>query len=349
MVGEDGNEITDEEGNTIKIKEDVHVGDVCYRVMDPACFYPEKKDYWQDVEHVTEVEYINIETLKAMYPEKELKISNRSAARFDPEGMQEVKLQDDIAVMTLWHRPTRLMKDGAKIVYTEDQILEVTTFPYKHGKLPFIKLGDIDVPGELFSRSFIHVIKQAQRHFNNLASSVARNHGLASAPKWIMPKGACKVQSLNNDITVVEYAGPVPPQLVQTNPTGSEIFGYMDKLETYIQKLSAVHGVSRGAPPAGIKAGVALQFLDEQESERESNGVAKRHWVIKETARMTLSLMGQYYKDTDGRLIKVLGKDNGYEIESFKMADFSTGYDVRIQNASACPKERAPEPRQLST
>jgi hypothetical protein len=37
------------------------------------------------------------------------------------------------------------------------------------------------------------------------------------------------------------------------------------KLENYIGKMSGVYGVSRGEPPVGVTASVAMQFLDEQE------------------------------------------------------------------------------------
>ena len=31
--------------------------------------------------------------------------------------------------------------------------------------------------------------------------------------KWVMPRGACKIESLGNDNTIVQYQGPVPPQM----------------------------------------------------------------------------------------------------------------------------------------
>jgi hypothetical protein len=146
---------------------------------------------------------------------------------------------------------------------------------------------------------------------------------------------------LGNDATIVEYAGGVPPRLEQLSPTSPEIFNYMDKLEMYIQKISGVHGISRGTPPPGIRAGVALQFLDEQEAERENNGVSKRNSAIREAAKQTIALMGQHYKDEDGRLVRLLGKDNTYYIRSFRRADFSKIYDVRIQNSSALPDQKS--------
>jgi hypothetical protein len=47
--------------------------------------------------------------------------------------------------------------------------------------------------------------------------------------------------------------------------------------------------------------------------------------------------MKQFYKDTDGRMIRTLGKNNEYLIKSFKKADFTSVEDVKLQNASALP------------
>jgi hypothetical protein len=336
-----GEAITTEKGERVKLKEWVKIGEIEYEILDPAKIFPEKKDKWEDVDHVTEITYVNIDELKAMYPNKEKDIKKRTGTRFDPEGMEEVNLRNEVPVRILWHKQTRFLPQGAKIVYTEDAILEVDDLPFKHGCLPFLRMSDIDVPTELHGRSFISVIKQLQRHYNNLASGVARNHGLASAPKWVMPAGAAKISSLNNEVTIIEYKGGVPPTLQSMNPTGVEIFNYMEKLEQNIEKLSGVHGISRGTPPPGIRAGVALQFLDEQEAERENNRVAKRNRFIIDIAKMTLSLMSQYYKKEDGRLLKIVGKDNEYAVESFEVADFDNGYDVQILNSSALPDSKA--------
>ena len=336
-----GVSIHDEDGEKVNIKESVKIGDVAYKVTYPdRVFFNLSARCWDEATDVTEIEYRAIDEVKADYPKNEREIKLNSGTRFDYESLEERKLKTEIGVMEYWHRPTKYLPRGKKIVFTSDTILESGDFPYEHGKLPYTRLTDIDVPSEFYSRSFISNIRQLQRHYNNLASAVARNHGLASAPKWIMPAGACSIKSLGNSATIVEYKGGVPPRLESMNPTHPEIFNYMDKLERNIEKISSVHGISRGAPPPSIRAGVALQFLDEQEHERESSAIAKRNTCIRDLARQTIALMGQYYKDEDERLINILGKDNTHLMKSFKMADFSQVHDVRIQNSSSLPDSK---------
>jgi hypothetical protein len=333
---------TGQDGSVIDIPErEVYVGDVEFRVLTPDYVYPAKASCWDKVPNITELEWCDIDELRSRHSAKADKIQAFKGMKFDYETMQDQSVQQQALKLTLWYKPCFNMPKGKKIVFTEDCVLSVEDFPFEHRELPFIPLTDIDVPNEVMARSMLGIINQLQRHYNNLASSVARNHGLATAPKWVMPKGACKINSLGNDATIVEYQGGVPPRLESYSPTSPEVFGYMDKLESLIQRLSGVHGISRGAPPPGIRAGVALQFLDEQEAERENSAVAKRNNLIRKTAIHTIALMKQYYSDSDGRLIKILGADNSYKIKPFKMADFSSTYDVRILNSSALPDSKS--------
>ena len=152
---------------------------------------------------------------------------------------------------------------------------------------------------------------------------------------------AAKIDSLGNDNTVVQYQGPVAPQMVQTSPNPPEAYAFRDKLLDEMNSIYAVHGVSRGQPPQGVTAGIALQFLNEQEAERASSEVAKTLAFIKKVAFKTLSVAGDYYEAEDGRLLRILGKDNRYLIRHFDAADLSKAYDIRVQNGNPLSETKA--------
>lgn len=336
-----GETIEDREGKPIVIERDIRVGDVKYEILTPDFVYPEEKYRWEDVTELTEVYFRAIEEVKSDYPELQDKIHVCKDFKFDLDTMEDRSIITETRIHETWVKPHKYMPRGAWIKWTDDVILEVTEFPYEHGELPYLPWTDIDVPNECMGRSFISNIRQLQRHFNNLASGIARNHGLASAPKWIMPAGACRMQDLSNDATVVEFKGPMPPVLQSMNPTGVEIFAYMKELRQMIMEGSEVAGISMGQPPAGIRAGVALQFLDEQEQERQNNGVAKRNTIIRNLFKMTAATMRQFYNDEDDRMIRIIGKDNTYLLKPFKKSDLTEAYDVRMQNSSSLPDSKA--------
>lgn len=334
---DNGEEIKDRDGRPVMLQEDMKLGDVNYCVKTPDMVFFEEKKATKFSSYCHDTEWRVVEEVRADYPALQDKIIASKDFKFDAETLEERNVANEVQYVESYFKPSKYFPNGKLIIWVDDTILEIKDYPYDHKKLPYIQLRDIEVTNEMLGRSFIGNIRALQRHFNNLASAVARNHGLASAPKWVMPHGACRMADLGNDITVIEYKGGVPPRLEHFSPTSPEIFNYMKELRSMILESSEITGLSMGQPPAGIRAGVALQFMDEQEQERHNNAVAKRSKAIREIFKMTAEVQHQYYRDEDGRMIRILGRDNKYLLRPYRQADLTTSYDVREQNSSALP------------
>jgi hypothetical protein len=108
-----------------------------------------------------------------------------------------------------------------------------------------------------------------------------------------------------------------------------------------LEQISGVHGVSRGEPPKGITAAVALQYLNDQETERASTDISSDNYFVEAIARMGVAVAGDYYKPDDGRMIRLIGKDGAAEIEAFDTANLSKSYDIRVKGSSALPESKA--------
>lgn len=321
----------------------VTVGDVRVRVVGPErCFPEQNRGNWSEVDDLTEMDWMHVDELKALYPEHadEIKL-NEDYFFYDSADYGIKKRKNHAAVFTYYHRKTKFLPEGAKIKFIVGCILEDGPLPYSHGKIPCIFDTDIDIPDELHGRPFLTNIAQLQNLHNMMMASIARNIAVSSMPKWVMPKGTVHRDKLNNEYGIIEYSGPVAPQMVAYSAINKDLYEMPDKVERYIEKGSMVDSMARGEPPAGIKAAVALQFLDEQDQQRQSTGISKRLKRIKDTYRMMISVMGDYYSKDDGRMIRILGADNSYLINSFEEADFNCAYDVRILNTSSLPDSKA--------
>jgi hypothetical protein len=233
------------------------------------------------------------------------------------------------------------MEKGRRIVFTRECVLENTISPYSMQGLPFVRFTDIDFPGELHGHSFFEIIKGLTGTYNNLTNIILRNLLLVSHPKWMVPAGSASIDKLGNDVTIVQYKGPQPPTLAVAQTTPPEVYNFRQQLKEEFQQIAGVFGVSRGETPPGIKAGVALQFLSEQESERYNELALKWNEMIRQAAELTLSVAHDYYDESDDRMVMVLGKNNDYMSEFFDVADLNHDYDIRIQNSSALPKSVA--------
>lgn len=321
-----------------KVKDEVRQGDIEIIPLSPDKVFPElgRKD-WREVREIDIVEWIHIDELKADYPSKADKIMENKRQKFDYEYLDYSRPEEYIMVRHFYYPPNKYEPKGVYIKYTDDVILEQTAYPFNHGKLPIVMDKDIEVYNELWGRSFYTNIENLQRFYNNILSSQARDYGVASTPKWMMPKGSCSIHDLNNELTIVEYTGPVPPQLITHSPTPQQGYKMQEDLEKKIAQLSRVYDISRGEVPAGVTANSALRFLDEQETQNIVTQEMSRKRKVLDTYKMMLDIMRQYYKPSDGRMIKYLGSDNSYLIKSFDTASFERVYDIRLQNTSALP------------
>jgi hypothetical protein len=320
-------------------RENIKIGDVCGYTVTPDRVYPElNKECWSEVNHIDEVSWVNIHELKADYPKPLFgEVRDNQRNYYDYSTHELTKPADQVMVRHFYHKPTKHLPEGAYIKYTDSAVLEWTSYPFKHDKLPFIIDKDIEIENELFGRPAIAQIEQMQRHYNNIASAQARDLGLGSAPKWMVPAGAADFRTINNEFTIVEFRGPVAPQLVKNNPISSDGLTIQDRMERRMSKHMKVYDISRGEVPTGVTANSALRFLDEQESQVLADDERKRKKRVLESYRMMVSIMAQYYKPDDGRTLRTLGKNNQYMIEDMQKADFNKVFDVQFQNTSALP------------
>lgn len=342
LVGKDGERILGTNGEPLFIDKPVRVGDVKYKIKMPWDILLQRVDDYCDVEWGFSVEIEDVDNLKGDYPDKSDEIKeNKGGEFYDVERLTTQQMKNQVEKITFYHKRTHRLDGGRKIVFTRDAILKNEELPFDHGKLPWVRQTDIDVPGHLNAMPTFDLIRPLQTQHNNLVSMILRNQSMVAHPKWFVPRGSVKKESLGNDVTIVQFQGPIRPELASPPVTPSEIFNFADKIEQWMGQIGGVHQVSRGVPPSGIKAGVALQFLDEQESERSNSLVAKHNMSIKEIATMTAQVAGQYYDDDDDRLENLLGPDKATFIKDFKMADLANFYDIVLQTSSALPQNRA--------
>lgn len=342
LYDESGKPEKDAMGRTIYLQEEVKVGDVRYDVVLPMDVLIQCAQRLSDAEYCFRRKVMPTAKARMMWPNGGKAIQIDESARVFDFQSQELKRQGNMTVVwEFWHKKTKALPGGRKITFTKDGILENIEHPFGHGDFPFERLTDQDYPGELHGVSFYRNVRALQGVYNNLTNFIVRNQHMVSHPKWMVPAGSVRLDSLGNDITLVQYKGPQQPVLVQANSTPSDVFQFREQVKQELGQLSGVFQVSRGEVPPGIKAGVALQFLSEQESERHNEDVLKFNEWIKQVARKTIAVAGDYYDPSDKRMIRVIGKNNQWMTVFFDPLNLSKSYDIRIQNASALPQSKA--------
>lgn len=339
----DGTQVTGADGTPLFIDKIVKTGDVEYTVKPPWHYFEQPCTSRDDIEWCIEWSCEDVDYLKAKYPEKSEEIfAEQSMGLSTDTRFDYGRMSNHAITYRLYHIHSEFMGKGRYIKFTRSAILENTDLPFGHGKLPYIKLHDIDVPDCIRGMSFLQQIFPINHQINACASLAYKMLVLLGHPKIAMPDGACEMSQLLNEATVLSYQGGVPPTLLHMNPPTGELMAYMEAMERVMEKLGGNFEMSRGQAPSGVRAAKALRVLEEQEDKRGYGFITKyNQTAIVDNAKMTLSVAGTYYDDSDGRLARIVGKDNEYRIRQFKSANLAKSYDIRIENTTALSQSPA--------
>lgn len=331
-----------EDGEKLYIDKAVRVGDVCFKVLSPFNYVLDPKDCFEDCDWIRIDSPQYIEEVKAQYPKLAYEITGPlPSSSTEGKDLALSVPSTQIVVSEFYHRRTNELDAGRYFKYVKGCVLENIPHPYSHKKIPVSRITDIDVPQELYGVSFISHLKSLQLMLNNVTALAYQNMAMASQAKWFMQKGTCDVTRLGNAQTVVEYSGAVPPRLETPQTIPPDMFNIRREIKESMQTISGVHGVSRGEPPPGIEAGIALQFLEEQENQRANAAIQKHNALVREASKQALSLAGDFYDEQDGRMLRIVGKNNQYTIKALGNANLSASYDIRVNNTSALPESKA--------
>lgn len=351
LMDEEGNPLKDKLGKELKYSKKegtVRIGDVVYKVVPPNYVLVGKSRKYEDAQILFRKEIVEVALLKKRYKSKADKIKkNKEDTFFNISTFEDEKLVRHTYLYNCYVKHSDQVNKGRCIRFTKDVILYNKDLGYTHGDFPCERLVDIMIPDQLHGVSSFSQVSGLQAHHNNLVSMEVRNQYMLAHPKIAVPLGSVKLESLGNDITIVNYKGAVPPQVLQFNPTSNQTTELANRMKEYMQVIFGIQGVSRGEPPPGVKAGIALQFLSEQEQERQSAFIAQYNTFVRRIAEKTISVAADYYTEDDNRMVRVLGKNNEYMSESLDAKHLTKGFDIRVQNSSALPRSKPARTQQI--
>lgn len=330
------------DGSLHDMKKTVKTGDVSYEIEVPWRVLLQRKPELDKVEYCFRIKLIPTDKLKAQYPEKKESIQVTDDLKtFDMEELNDRFVEEHTIVFEFWHKETEDCPEGRYIKFVKDGILEKGPHKFTHKKLPFIRLTDLDAPDILNGVSKFEMIMPLQNMLNNGETLIAKNIWLMAHAKWMMPRGAAKIEQLGNDNTIVQYQGPIAPQMIQTAPNPPEVYAWVDSLKQKMQTIYGSHGISRGEVPKGITAASALQFLNELENERATTDIAKHGFMIREMAQMSIAVAADKYDIEDGRMVRIVGENNKYLIRHFDVANLNKNYDIRYDLSTGLPETKS--------
>jgi hypothetical protein len=130
-----------------------------------------------------------------------------------------------------------------------------------------------------------------------------------------------------------------PPTPVAGLQMPAQVENLIIGLRQQIMDISGQSEVSRGSVPSGVRSGVAVAYLQEEDDTKIAPTVENMEEAIAMMGSMTLERFAQFYNFA--RLIRFYRRDGVFDVLKFKGADLKNNTDVITQAGSGMPRSKA--------
>lgn len=274
-------------------------------------------------------------------------MERRMMSRFDLSDKIEWKeggTQQLVEVHRMFIRPGhRYFENGAEIVFTEDDIIDSSNYPYSHGELPVSMMGHVPMPASQHPMSILQQIKPVVLEISKTESQMVENRNLMSNPPWIefrQNRIDGEIQNKPGMRLTVDYMPNVPePHPIEMPDLPQYVKDLPAILKEHVLEISGQGETSQGRVPAGARSGVAIAYLQEEDDTKLGPTVQEYEEMIERVAGQILWSIAQYYDAP--RTITIYRRNSEPEVFDFIGTMLSGVEGVKVQTGSALPRSKA--------
>lgn len=245
------------------------------------------------------------------------------------DGMRTV---DRVEFVEAYRLPSRKGGKGRHIVATSAGTLVDEEWTLE--QFPYAILFYNDPLTGVHGQGLVEQLEGYQYEINTMAQKVSDSHHLLGGAWVLVPQGSDIIEThLQNGLgTVVRHKPGAPPQIYQPNPVHPATYQRLRDLPNDALNDVGISAMSaQSEKPAGVDSGIALQTLDDIETERFIIfGRTYEAWCLDvarrliDCAKRIAEREGEYAVSVPmkGGLVDLSWKD--VEIDGFKLRCFST-------------------------
>lgn len=217
--------------------------------------------------------------------------------------------------------------------------------------LGFAVMTDIDVPDQVYGKSFVEYVFKLQDLLNRLDTSFVENVASHNVVRMVLPENA-EIEDLslsNSSWDYVKITGNAGngPYFVQPPSSMPDAHRLRENLISSIQELAGVNDSMMGVQKREM-SGFSMQTAIDAGNQTRRRLFNKYTLCVRDVFRMYLANVREFWSEP--RTIKVLGKEKAFEAADIKGADINGGYDIVCEygaSLSLDPARRREEIMQL--
>lgn len=224
---------------------------------------------------------------------------------------------DDTAVVhELWIKPqgNGKLKNGWFFVICQDRILngkgKGVSFPYTHGQLPYIHVGEIKVPGRFWYTSTCEQIMPVQSDYNKTKSQLIEIRNMTAKPKYLRPRGSGVGETAltSEPGEIIDHNPNLAPSILEPPTVPSYVANMLQEHRQDLEDITGMHEVSRAEAPGEVRSGKGILALLSQDETRLGPVITHLDEKVAEIGRLVLMTDCQFV--TEERLAKIVGEDD---------------------------------------
>jgi hypothetical protein len=348
-------EPTEEQILMDEMPEQVNMGEIVARVIDPLSLYIDPSATTDDeIRWIIERKPRDIDYIHEKYGKEVPEDSNVDYLNTDitpSSGIGNSKSGKKMVRMAMvdemWVKPCRKYPKGLKVTIANNTILDIEE---NAGDLPYIIFVDTPIPSSVKGDAFIKDMLPIQRHINIMKTAMATHSKRMGNSMWLVPHGTnVDEDDLTNEHGGILWYSATGPAPMRVGPP--DLPSIYDRLLGYysqdIDDMSGAREISQGKLPGGLDTYSGLQLMVEQENEKLSVSSENYERGMKKALKRVLMLMKKHY--TEERMAKILGEDNEVELIAFKGSDLSGGEDINIIQGSSLPELKTAQQERVMT
>lgn len=348
FVDDDGREVLDEIGQPMKIRKYLRQGDI--DLINPMPFETmiDPKAQFKDSNWFYYIDWVETDYLKRKYKDKDFKTDPQST-KFDGMSTSFKGTPNHTKVFYFFHRSHPFLPEGRFIICTEDNELENKTLEefmpslVETRKLPLVRFTDLELGVgcrgmPINCRNLRTVISG----YNRLTNQIYKNLEAESPKIFAHESAAIDAQRMPTGIVVMEWRGNIKPSIETPSTNTSSIFKFRDDLKQNILEMGMQTSIVRGQTPnAQLDSFIALQHFEDQRVQLAAPDIKGHIKSIEHLYRLMISIAKDNYDPDDGRLIKIIGKNNKMSLRFFDPENLDKVYDVKITTTGNLANSKA--------
>jgi len=355
MVDEDGNPISGLDQNPMKLRKNMRIGDLeIINVMpwdlmkDPQVNDKDSNWFWW-------VEYIDVDYLKKKYKEFnwDIKTNRGPDTQYDFYTNTEKENPNKRKVFYLYHRSHEFMPEGRFIICSDDHVMvnEPIKMPtiINNQDLPLIHFKDLDIGlGNRGSPILFRNCKNLSDANNRIANQIYNNLEMESPKMFVHETSGVDAQRMPNGTTAIEWHGNIKPTIETPQTNTASIFNFQQQIQKSMDQVALQNPLVKGETPnAQLDSFVSLQYFEDQRTQLAAPNIKEHIRCMEQLFRLMITIAKDKYRPDDGRLIKILGRHNTYQLKYFDPINLQKSYDVHITTSGNLANSKAARTQML--